>query len=94
MKFIAAVSIARDVNIFDGTEDLSQSAFTGREFFSLSPEAQLDALRSGNKVFCRTEPADKQRLIELLERLNEVPAMTGDGVNGEFSFLKRLVALN
>ena len=31
-------------------------AFTGQEFFSLSEDVQLNVLRRGNKVFCRTEP--------------------------------------
>lgn len=54
---------------------------TGEEFFRLSHEDQLSALRSGNKVFCRTEPRDKRRLIALLHELGETTAMTGDGVN-------------
>ena len=42
---------------------------------------QLRILKSGNAVFCRTEPADKQKLVKMLQSLNEIPAMTGDGVN-------------
>jgi len=76
-----AVAIARDVNIFTEHEDVSDSAFTGREFFGMSEESQLQLLRTGNKVFCRTEPMDKQRLVLMLEKLGEIPAMTGDGVN-------------
>jgi Ca2+-transporting ATPase len=38
-------------------------------------------LRTGNAVFCRTEPKDKQTLVKMLQGLGEVPAMTGDGVN-------------
>jgi Ca2+-transporting ATPase len=76
-----AVAIAKDVNIFDENVDVSRSAFTGKEFFSLDEETHLQLLRTGNKVFCRTEPQDKQRLIKLLERLDEIVAMTGDGVN-------------
>lgn len=76
-----AVAIAKDVNIFDESVDVSKSAFTGREFFAKDPETQLNLLRTGNKVFCRAEPRDKQRLISMLEKLSEVVAMTGDGVN-------------
>ena len=47
----------------------------------LLPERQLEVLRRGNKVFCRAEPKDKQILISMLEKLGEVTAMTGDGVN-------------
>jgi len=32
-------------------------------------------------VFCRAEPADKQKLIKMLQSLSEISAMTGDGVN-------------
>jgi magnesium-transporting ATPase (P-type) len=42
------------------------SAFTGKEFFSLPIERQIELLKHGNKVFCRTEPSDKQRLITML----------------------------
>ena len=76
-----AVAIARDVNIFDPNQDTRDSAFTGKEFFSLPEEKQLQLLRTGNKVFCRTEPRDKQKLVVMLEKLGEIPAMTGDGVN-------------
>ena len=76
-----AVAIAKDVNIFDDHVDISKHAFTGKEFFALPAETQLDLLRTGNKVFCRAEPKDKQRLISMLEKLDEVVAMTGDGVN-------------
>ena len=47
----------------------------------LLTERQLEVLRRGNKVFCRAEPKDKQILISMLEKLGEVTAMTGDGVN-------------
>ena len=58
---------------------LSFSAFTTKEFFSLPPATQISVLKQGNKVFCRAEPRDKQRLISMLEQLGEVTAMTGDG---------------
>ena len=78
-----AIAIAREVNIFGDAEkaDMESSAFTGLEFFALPQERQLDLLRTGNKVFCRTEPKDKQRLISMLDSLEEITAMTGDGVN-------------
>lgn len=78
-----AVAIAREVNIFGDAENanLASSAFTGAEFFQLPVERQLELLRSGNKVFCRTQPRDKQRLISMLDALEEITAMTGDGVN-------------
>merc|ERR1719276_469107 len=35
----------------------------------------------GGGVFSRTEPKDKQAIVKILKDLDEVPAMTGDGVN-------------
>jgi Ca2+-transporting ATPase len=58
---------------------LASAAFTTREFFALPRDEQLHILKTGNKVFCRAEPRDKQLLILLLEQLGEVTAMTGDG---------------
>lgn len=78
-----AIAIARDVNIFppinEGGEVLK--AFEGREFFHKPDYEQLEILKSGNIVFCRAEPSDKQKLIRMLQSLNEISAMTGDGVN-------------
>jgi P-type Ca2+ transporter type 2C len=80
-----AVAIARDVGILDSEDQNEKStdnvAFSGKEFFTLSRDAQLDVLRSRNKVFCRVEPRDKRVLISMLQELGEVVAMTGDGVN-------------
>ena len=77
-----AIAIAKDVNIFDDNNDVALSnSFTSKEFFEHDYQTQLDLLRTGNKVFCRAEPKDKQKLITMLDELNEIIAMTGDGVN-------------
>ena len=74
-----AVAIAKDVNIFAATADASTlKAFEGREFFQKPEEEQLELLKRDNLVFCRAEPADKQKLVKMLQSLHEVPAMTGD----------------
>ena len=77
-----AIAIAKDVNIFDKDKPVdSLKAFEGREFFLKSEEEQLEILKNDNIVFCRAEPADKQKLVKMLQSLGEIPAMTGDGVN-------------
>jgi len=77
-----AVAIARDVNIFPPkTEGEMLKAYEGREFFLKTEEEQLELLKKDNIVFCRAEPADKQKLVKMLQSLGEIPAMTGDGVN-------------
>jgi len=78
-----AIAIARDVNIFPKHSEDGEvlKAFEGREFFNKPEFEQLDLLKSGNIVFCRAEPSDKQKLIRMLQSLDEISAMTGDGVN-------------
>ena len=79
-----AIAIAKDVNIFQDSPDgknQSYKAFEGREFFEKPEYEQIDLLKTGNIVFCRAEPSDKQKLIKMLQSLNEISAMTGDGVN-------------
>jgi Ca2+-transporting ATPase len=77
-----AIAIARDVNILppEGSER-PLKAYEGREFFNLPEHEQLSLLREDNIVFCRAEPADKQKLVKMLQKLGEITAMTGDGVN-------------
>ena len=79
-----AVAIARDVNIFPPLEEASNDevkAYEGREFFEKPEAEQLELIKTGNMVFCRAEPADKQKLVKMLQSQDEIPAMTGDGVN-------------
>lgn len=78
---ISSLPLGRDVNIFGKEEDVSRKAFRGAEFFKLAEDEQRAILRSGNLIFCRTEPQDKQKLVKMLQQEGEVPAMTGDGVN-------------
>jgi magnesium-transporting ATPase (P-type) len=71
---------ARDVNIFPPKDSGKEvKAFEGREFFQLPPKMQLEILAEDNIVFCRAEPADKQKLVKMLQSLREITAMTGDG---------------
>jgi P-type Ca2+ transporter type 2C len=66
------------------TNEGDLKAFEGREFFLKSMDQQLEILKKDNIVFCRAEPADKQRLVKMLQSLNEVTCMTGDGVVSAF----------
>ena len=81
-----AVAIAKEINVIpsgdDDDDDKPLKAFEGQEFFQKPREEQLSILASDNIVFCRAQPSDKQALIKMLQHdLNEIPAMTGDGVN-------------
>jgi Ca2+-transporting ATPase len=80
-----AVAIAKEINIFKSDDDesgLPLKAFEGQEFFLKPRNEQISILSKDNIVFCRAQPSDKQALIKMLQQdLNEIPAMTGDGVN-------------
>ena len=81
-----AVAIGRELGILDGDGD--GRAWEGNAFFADDSD-DAEAARAatlapdkGNGVFCRTAPADKQRIIKLLSDAHgDVTAMTGDGVN-------------
>ncbi|XP_038669546.1 sarcoplasmic/endoplasmic reticulum calcium ATPase 2 isoform X2 [Scyliorhinus canicula] len=75
-----AIAICRRVGIFGENEDVSEKAYTGREFDDLSPEDQREACRS-TRCFARVEPSHKSKIIEYLQSFDEITAMTGDGVN-------------
>ena len=77
-----AAEIARQAGIIDHspqTMDHSQT-MTGTAFAAMSDEEALAVVRD-LKVMSRARPADKQRLVELLQRSGEVVAVTGYGTN-------------
>ncbi|EPQ13969.1 Sarcoplasmic/endoplasmic reticulum calcium ATPase 2 [Myotis brandtii] len=75
-----AVAICRRIGIFTQDEDVTLKAFTGREFDELSLSQQRDACLNA-RCFARVEPSHKSKIVEFLQSLDEITAMTGDGVN-------------
>ncbi len=69
-----ALAIARQAGI-DASRFL-----TGAQLESLDDGALRSAL-AGTQVFARVAPLHKLRLVEVLQSMGEVVAMTGDGVN-------------
>uniref|UniRef100_A0A8C2ZIA4 Calcium-transporting ATPase n=1 Tax=Cyclopterus lumpus TaxID=8103 RepID=A0A8C2ZIA4_CYCLU len=75
-----AVAICRRIGILSEDDDVDQMAYTGREFDELSPDAQREAVTRA-RCYARVEPSHKSKIIEFLQGLDEITAMTGDGVN-------------
>lgn len=75
-----AEAICRRIGIFSEGERTEGKAFSGREFDDLSPAEQKEAVRVA-RMFARVEPFHKSKIIEHLQSMNEITAMTGDGVN-------------
>mmetsp|Transcript_3602 Transcript_3602/g.6125 ORF Transcript_3602/g.6125 Transcript_3602/m.6125 type:complete len:913 (-) Transcript_3602:36-2774(-) len=77
-----AKAIARDVGILVSGDSAEQRVFTGDQFEAMSEQERTEALRGdGGRVFARVEPAHKRELVKCLIAMDEIVAMTGDGVN-------------
>lgn len=75
---VTGTAIARQVGILEGAAE--GRVLTGQELTPLS-DAELDAVIQEVAVFARVAPEHKHRIVESLQRLGHVVAMTGDGVN-------------
>ena len=74
-----AKEIGRQVGLWTD-KDTDRNIISGPEFAALTDE-QLDALVMDIKIIARARPMDKKRLVEALQRKNQVVAVTGDGTN-------------
>lgn len=68
------------INIANKAGIKTESVLTGDEVKKLSDNELLEKL-SITSVFARVVPEQKLRIVRLLQKLNNVVAMTGDGVN-------------
>ncbi|WVQ94710.1 potassium/sodium efflux P-type ATPase, fungal-type [Kwoniella sp. CBS 9459] len=75
-----AETICREIGVFGKDEDLTGKSYTGKELDALSQEEKIAAVQRAS-LFSRTEPTHKSQLVDLLQGLGLVVAMTGDGVN-------------
>lgn len=73
---LTAEAIARELGIIDA----GQRAITGGALDDMG-DAELEAALLQTSCFARVSPAHKLRLVQVLQRQNNIVAMTGDGVN-------------
>lgn len=68
---------------------------TGPEFAAMSDEQALELIKNpAFKIISRARPDDKARLVMLLQQLEEVVAVTGDGTNDAPALSKAQVGLS
>lgn len=74
-----AKEIGRQVGLWT-SEDGEKNIITGPEFAALSDEELRERILDF-KIISRARPMDKKRLVETLQELGQVVAVTGDGTN-------------
>ncbi len=74
-----AKEIGRQIGLWN-ENDTEKNIITGPEFAALSDE-ELDNIVLDLKIIARARPMDKKRLVEALQRKNQVVSVTGDGTN-------------
>lgn len=74
-----AKEIGRQIGLWN-ENDTEKNIITGPEFAALSDE-ELDNIVLDLKIIARARPLEKKRLVEALQRKNQVVSVTGDGTN-------------
>ena len=73
---LTALRIARDLGITDADGKI----LTGQELARMTA-ADLEGVVEGVSVYARVSPEHKLKIVEALQKLGHIVAMTGDGVN-------------
>ena len=77
---LTAVEIARQAGLWKEGDTMEKNHITGSAFAELDDAAATEAALN-IKVMSRARPADKMRLVKLLQGSGQVVAVTGDGTN-------------
>ena len=77
---LTAVEIARQAGLWREGDTLENNHITGTAFSELDDVAATEAALN-IKVMSRARPADKMRLVKLLQQCGQVVSVTGDGTN-------------
>ena len=83
-----AAEIGRQLGMPEG------KTVTGTEFAAMSDEQLMKDVLPTLRIVSRARPDDKARLVQLLQRMDEVVAVTGDGTNDAPALSKAQVGLS
>ena len=72
-----ALSVAKTCNIVSDQKQY----LTGSELENLTQSQLIGKIESGVRVFARSTPEQKMKIVSALKAMEKVTAMTGDGVN-------------
>ncbi len=76
---LTAEAISRKAGIIDA--DAEANIMTGDELEQCDDAQLTKFLKKENKIFARTSPLNKLRIVQALQAMGEVVTVTGDGVN-------------
>lgn len=88
-----AKEIGRQIGLWTESDSVEKQMITGKEFNLLTDE-ELKERISDLKIMSRARPADKERLVRLLQEQGEVVAVTGDGTNDAPALNKAQIGLS
>ncbi|MDD2462632.1 MAG: cation-transporting P-type ATPase [Desulfobulbus sp.] len=74
-----AMAVARGIGIISSASP--GTCITGDELRHVSVSRLIEKLDNGLRVFARTSPEQKMKIVLALQKMGKVVAMTGDGVN-------------
>jgi len=83
-----ASTLAREIGLLEQGDDIA----TGEEIAKLSDE-ELEKIILKTRIFARSKPEDKLRLVTILKKMGYVVGVTGDGVNDALALKRADVGL-
>ncbi|MBR5030531.1 MAG: calcium-translocating P-type ATPase, PMCA-type, partial [Muribaculaceae bacterium] len=75
-----AREVGRQIGLWHDDVDNERNIITGPEIEAMTDE-ELESRVMDLKIIARSRPNDKKRIVEALQRCNQVVAVTGDGTN-------------
>ena len=88
-----AKEIGRQIGLWTETDSDEHQMITGKQF-NLMTDDELKERLEELKIMSRARPADKERLVRLLQEQGEVVAVTGDGTNDAPALNKAQIGLS